>query len=122
MDGTHQPTELHAGHDVLHALESLAGTGPVIKEQQNAGADLDAKEKEGDATQEIPVRQIVGGDSFLSQGSGEGGPVESFVHPVAQDGKQAYASRFRDHHVVAAQVDFIRLEWPRRRTRNVAAS
>src|SRR3974377_1766985 len=96
MDGTHQPTELHAGHDVLDALERPGSTGPIIEEQENAGADLYAKEKERDAAKEIPVRQIVGGDGFLSQGSGEFSPVESFLDPVAQRGKQGHASRFRE--------------------------
>jgi hypothetical protein len=49
-------------------LERFVRTGPVIQEQQDAGADLNSEEKQRDTAQEVPVRELVNGDGLMTQG------------------------------------------------------
>src|ERR1022692_2338906 len=65
VDRPNQPAKLHLGHDELHALEGLVGTRTVIQEQQDPGQHLNHEEKKGDATEEIPVGELVERNSFL---------------------------------------------------------
>ena len=51
-----QPSELHLGHDELHALESLVGSRTVVHQQQGSSEHLHPEEKQRHAAEEIPVR------------------------------------------------------------------
>src|ERR1017187_6090634 len=95
MDGTDQPAIAHLGHDVLHALECLIGAGVVIQEKQYPGDHLDPEEKQGDATEEIPVSQAVNGDGLVTKRSDEVGQMKSFVKPAIDGGDHGQASRLR---------------------------
>src|SRR6476646_9621696 len=80
--GSHQPSELHASHDLLHTLERFVRTGPVIQEQQDASTYLDSEEKQRDAAQEVPIRELVNGDGLMTQGLGQFRPAEALINPV----------------------------------------
>jgi hypothetical protein len=79
MNRAPQPAELHARHDVLHAFESLVGSWPVIKQQQNSRANLDHEQKEGDSSEKIPVRELVDGNGLFFQRLDQLRPVEAFI-------------------------------------------
>jgi hypothetical protein len=83
MDGSNEPSELHARHDVLHALESFIGAGPVVQKQQQPRANLDPEEKKRDAAQEVPIGELVNGNGFVTQGFGEFCPIEARIDPAA---------------------------------------
>src|SRR5262249_20010058 len=83
VNRSNQPAKLHAGHDVLHALESLVGSWTVVKEQQDSGTDLDHEEKKCDSTEEIPIGELVDGDSLLFQRSDQPRPVKPIIHPTS---------------------------------------
>ena len=54
-----QPSELHLGHDELHALESFVGSRTVVHQQQGSGEDLHPEEEQRHAAEKIPVRVTV---------------------------------------------------------------
>src|SRR5581483_1689497 len=83
MNGTNQPTELNAGHDVLNALEGFAGAWTVVKKKQDAGAYLNAEEKKSDAAEEIPVGKLVKRNGFLFERLRQLLQAKPLVEPAA---------------------------------------
>ncbi len=89
MNRAHQPAKLHASHDVLHTFERFVGAGAVVQQQKNSRADLDSKQEERDAAEEVPVGKSVDGNGLFFQGTNEIGPVKSLIKPVLDGGEQA---------------------------------
>ena len=65
VDVANQPAELHLRDDELHALVGFLGARPVVEEQQNAGGDLDAEEKQRHPAQVVPDLLRVDRDALL---------------------------------------------------------
>jgi hypothetical protein len=54
VDRAHEPAELHLGHEELDRFVRLAGARAVVEEEQDAGGDLDRKEKKRHAAEVVP--------------------------------------------------------------------
>ncbi len=80
-----QPAEAHLGHDELHALESLAGRGPVVEQQKDPGDHLDEEQEQGHAPQVVPDRVLVLGNGLFG-GQLVEEVAEAFLVPAAAAG------------------------------------
>src|SRR5205814_4043291 len=59
MDRSNQPPEFNFGDDELNALESILSARTIIKQQQNAGDDLNAKQEHRHAAEVVPDRMTM---------------------------------------------------------------
>ena len=83
MNGSDQSAELHAGHGVLHTLKGFVGSWPVVKKQQDSGANLDHEEEGSDSAEKISVGQLVDRDGFLLHGADQICPMKPIIQPIA---------------------------------------
>src|SRR6266571_5540491 len=88
----------------LHAFERFIGARAIIKQQKNSGANLDDKQKERDASEEIPVRKTVNWNSLLFQRADQVIPMKTLTEPGSHAGEQTHvmppafgSRRFRRH-------------------------
>ena len=59
MNRSNQPPELDFGDDELNAFESILSARTIIKQQENSGDDLNAKQEHRHAAEVVPDRMTM---------------------------------------------------------------
>src|SRR5262249_47493385 len=67
VNGAHKPAKRYARHDEAHAFVSLTSARSVVEEQQRAGPDLNAEEKQRHSAEVVPRRMPMQGDRLVAK-------------------------------------------------------
>ena len=81
VNRSHQPAEFHLGHEKLNRFESFGGARSIVKQEQNAGHDLDHEQKQGHAAKIIPKRVAMQRYFFFLGEIGKIAEADSFIEP-----------------------------------------
>src|SRR5262249_47501597 len=82
VDVANQPAELHLRDDELDALVRFGGARQIVEQEQDAGEDLDAEQKQRHPAEVVPDLLRVNRDALLGDEVPDLGEIEPLVDPV----------------------------------------